>query len=181
MWPELIYPDTRWHPYRLRFDKETGPKALKTCPKHRPGLLASDFRDDSINCLPLPRAPAPSADLLNGGGGGVGGLSAQQIMVWGSRLGSTAPFFDFPSYCLPGVLCGASTVSPQAWVAGLSELAAPESCSGWQPVPGPGLTQLRDEQLVRLRVADSEGNVGIRSPLVLPARRELLQYPDQGE
>lgn len=58
---------------------------------------------------------------------------------------------------------------------------------GWQPLRassparGPGLTQLRGEQLTCLQVADGEGNVGVRNPLVLLAGRELLQDPDQGE
>lgn len=43
---------------------------------------------------------------------------------------------------------------------------------GWprsSPSQGSGLTQLCGEQLARLRVADSEGNVGVRCPLVLLA------------
>lgn len=49
------------------------------------------------------------------------------------------------------------------------------------PSQGPGLTQLASEQLAGLRVADSEGNVGIRSLLALQASREPLQDSDQGE
>lgn len=58
--------------------------------------------------------------------------------------------------------------------------------SGWplrdaSPSRGLGLTHLGGEQLARLWVADGEGNIGVRSLLVLVASRELLQDPDQGE
>ena len=49
------------------------------------------------------------------------------------------------------------------------------------PSQGPGLTQLASEQLACLWVADGEGNVGVRSLLVLQASREPLQDSDQGE
>lgn len=42
------------------------------------------------------------------------------------------------------------------------------------PSQGPGLTQLAREQLAGLWVADGEGNVGLRSLLVLQASREPL-------
>lgn len=67
-----------------------------------------------------------------------------------------------------------SSVGPAQW------LCRP----GWprsSPSQGSGLTQPCGEQLARLRVADSEGNVGVRCPLVLPASREPVQDPDQGQ